>query len=182
MSRRFITLVLAAATAVSLTAREVRAASTEDIAKIAGGVALLLILGTAIDAAQDRDDDKSDKKKKQAKAQKQKPADHGYHDHYGEHHHGKEGRHHAHPHGSPGYGQGHAHLSPRTLPPECRVRLPVSDDRSRGFYPSGCLKRTYPGFATLPAACNVKIKRDGRKIVGFGERCLDKRGYHTPRY
>ncbi|QFS84243.1 hypothetical protein FIU97_15925 [Roseivivax sp. THAF40] len=179
MARRFITLVLAAATALSLLSTQARAASNEDIAKIAGGVALLLILGTAIDAAQEDDDDdkKKDKKKKQKQAEETAWYDHhapfrpGVHKGYpGQ---VKNGSHYA-PH--------HQHASPRTLPPQCRVRLPVAEDRKKGFYLSRCLKRTYPAFARLPAACNIKTRYNGRKIVGFWERCLDKRGYHTPRH
>ncbi|SIS59441.1 hypothetical protein SAMN05421759_101643 [Roseivivax lentus] len=190
MARRFITLVLAVATALSLASTQARAATNEEIAKIAGGVALLLILGTAIEAAQDDDDDDK-KKKKQKQQQKQQQAHaqdagrYGYPGPYGAppRHGGHPGKHWDDPyrggarHGGYGY-----HAGPRTLPPQCRVRLPVSDDRSRGFYPSGCLKRNYPAFSSLPAACNIKVKKDGRKIVGFVERCLDKRGYHTPRY
>lgn len=181
MARRFITLVLAAATALSLASTQARAASNEDIAKIAGGVALLLILGTAIDAAQADDDD--EKKKDKKKKQKQKQADQtAWYDNHAPFRPGvhkgypgkvKNGAHHD---------KRYHHDAWRTLPPQCRVRLPVAEDRKKGFYPSRCLKRSYPAFARLPAACNIKFKHDGRRIAGFWERCLDKRGYDTPRH
>ncbi|MHA6326861.1 hypothetical protein [Roseivivax sp. CAU 1753] len=197
MSRRFITLVLVASTAISVMSTQARATSPEDIAKILGSATLLYFISQAVDEAEAKEEKqkKKDKQKKAAaaaaKAEAEAEAQAKAHHSSGKHNwiepHTAHPPHVAHPPHKPhkpnkAHEETRYYAHPRTVPPRCRVTVPIEDGKPRVFYSGRCLKRHYPAFATLPAACNVKFTYNDRLQSGFFERCLDRRGYYTPRH
>ena len=169
MSRRFITLVLAAATAITFASQQARAAQPEDVAKIVGGVALLYFLSEALEA---REDDR-DKAKKKAKKKKKAPVvahsmpRYGFHD-------GRrfDGR---------GHGYGKRRDRARTLPAQCRREFTNHNGRAQVFYGARCLQRYGRDYIALPNRCSVSLRVGQRTRTGYSERCLDRFGYKTPR-
>lgn len=160
MSRRFIALVLGATTAISLASTQARAQSTEEIAQILGGIALLAIIADAIE-----EDD--DGKKKSSKSISSRSSRHA---------HARDHDHHRH-----GY-HGHKKRKYVTLPARCRIHVKAGYRHKQVFYTERCLDRHFRGARHLPRRCEVTVIHDRRYRDGYFERCLDRYGYRTPKH
>lgn len=155
--RKFIAMIVAASIAITgFSAAPARA--DEDVAKFIAGMALLGILGAAINDA--RKDDRGHV------TRTYKPP----------HNHGHAPRHHTHNrHG------GHVKpLPPRVrrydLPAHC-VRYFPRYSRNYPLAGKGCLDRSYGKTHALPKACRVTFWNGRQHRTGFKPRCLKQHGY-----
>ena len=165
MYRRFITLVVSAAIAVTgLTAQPVYA-DDDDVAKWIAGIAALAIIGAAVAERNDR---------------KKKRYNNGYvhvpqprYDGYGYSTKPYRGWKHG----------GKKRRDAYRLPGQCRVKRNLQGNEIRGFA-RGCLKRNNVNVDALPRQCAVRFRdRDRqRRVVLYTGRCLKQYGYRVARY
>ncbi len=163
--RTFISIILAAAIAVTgMSAAPARA--DNDAAKVIAGVAALAIIGAAI--AEER----KDRRRKAAARNQVYKNDHNYN--YGHR-------------GNRRYDDGHRYSSKRF---DGRKSLPVGCRRD-GFTRQGevygygrrCLLNNYSQFNALPHDCAVRARgHNGGQRVIYSGRCLRNYGYVTPGY
>ncbi|AHD02501.1 hypothetical protein [Leisingera methylohalidivorans] len=156
--RKFIALIVAASIAITgFSAAPARA--DEDVAKFIAGMALLGILGAAINDAR-KDDDHT------VTRTYNPPRGHGHGDH----------RHNSHKR----YGGHVKPLPPRLhrydLPAQC-VRYFPRYSRNYPLAGKGCLDRNYGYTQNLPRACKVTFWNGNRNHTGYKPRCLNQHGY-----
>ncbi|MEX0302784.1 MAG: hypothetical protein AB3N24_10205 [Leisingera sp.] len=155
--RKFIALIVAASIAITgFSAAPARA--DEDVAKFIAGMALLGILGAAINDARKRDDH------------------HVTRTYNPPHNHGHGPKHHTHNrHGG--------HVKP--LPPQVRrYDLPAHClkyfprySRNHALVGQQCLERNYSKTHLLPQSCRVTFWNGKRHKAGYKPSCLRQRGY-----
>lgn len=172
MHRKFITLIVASAMAVTGLSAAPARADAEDAAKVIAGVAALAILGAAIADAKD-DKDRVTRNR-----------DHLRHDNrhrgtkWNNQHRGNknqwDNRH-----------RGNKHTRPlpkrvqrKLLPDACRIEARAwNGQRLRGFG-RHCLKRNYGYANSLPRSCESHVRgRHGKLRTMYRGRCLYRHGY-----
>ncbi|HKK85131.1 MAG TPA: hypothetical protein VJ942_06370 [Roseovarius sp.] len=163
MHRKFITLVVASAMAVTGLSAAPARADAEDAAKIIAGVAALAILGAAIADAKDDKDHVA------------RNRGHLRHDN----------RRHGRAHNWNNRHRGNKHARPlpqrvqrKLLPGACRIEARARNgQRLRGFG-RHCLKRNYGYANSLPRACESRVRgRHGKLRTVYRGRCLYRHGY-----
>lgn len=194
MSRKFITIILSAAIAVTgFTAPPARAGD-DDIAKWIAGAAALAIIGAAINEKNNNNNNRSRPRYNNGYGYN----GYGYNNDYNHnngHSHGnghkkghKKGDDHDEGHGQNYGNQGHSGnvISPRpnplVLPARCRVERNLNGNSIRGFS-RGCLNRSNVNVNALPRDCAVKFRdrKSNRPVVIYGGRCLRGYGYRVAR-
>ncbi|KIC13703.1 hypothetical protein [Leisingera sp. ANG-Vp] len=155
--RKFIALIVAASIAITgFSAAPARA--DEDVAKFIAGMALLGILGAAINDAR-KDDGRHVSRTYNPPNQ---------------HRHGHK------PHAHNRHGGHVKPLPPRVrrydLPAHC-VRYFPRYSQNRPLAAKGCLDRNYGRTHRLPQACKVTFWNGQRHRTGFKPRCLKRHGY-----
>lgn len=160
--RKFIALILSLSLAITgISAAPARA--DEDVAKVLAGVALLGILGAAINDARHQD--------RYTAPVTTPPHGHGYPQHGAHPHHGR-------PH------HGSRPLPFRVarydLPAQC-VRYFPRYSRSHTLVGENCLRRQYRYESALPQACRVTFWNGHKHRSGYKPTCLQNRGYRLVR-
>lgn len=156
--RKFIALIVAASIAITGFSA-VPARADEDVAKFIAGMALLGIIGAAI----------NDAKKDDRHVTRTYNPPHN-------HNHGHGPKHHTH-------NQHNGHVKP--LPPRVRrydlpahcVRYFPRYSQNRPLAAKGCLDRNYGRTQSLPQACKVTFWNGKRNRTGYKPGCLKNHGY-----
>lgn len=164
--RKFISLILAAALAVTgMTAAPVQAGD-RDVAKWVAGAVALGLIGAAI-ADQRRDDRAVTRHRGGHKPRFDRGHRRG-HDKFDDRGHRR---------GHDGYGNRGRHGGRFALPQQCRRDVRVRGGVLRG-YGRHCLLNNYPRFNALPHRCAVETRGHGRRGVVYGSTCLERHGFH----
>ena len=187
MSRKFITIILSAAIAVTGFTAPPAQAGDDDIAKWIAGAAALAIIGAAI----------NEKNNNNNRSRPRYSNNYGYNNYNQNngHSHGngyKNGHNKGHDHDK-GHGQvygnqGHSgnvitpRPNPLLLPARCRVNKSLNGNSIRGFG-RRCLNRSNVNVNALPRDCAVKFRdrKSNRPVVIYGGRCLRGYGYRVAR-
>jgi len=157
MSRKFISLVLAASVAIAgvgATATPAKAGN-DDLAKLLVGATALVIIGTAINES-----------KKNGNVVVHQPQRHTPQAH------------------TPRHQPRHAHVNtPRhraAIPQQCRVVVNTFDGPVKG-YGARCLNNTMRAAHSLPNQCRQVVNqvRGGHTRVLYNGRCLARHGYNV---
>ncbi|SPF79826.1 hypothetical protein [Pseudoprimorskyibacter insulae] len=168
MSRKFIGLVLASSLAITAIGAPVRADQNDDIATFLGAAAALFIIGKAIEAHNDKPQQKA-----HAPAQGYKqPKDHGKpQQKYQGHDKPKWGNkdHWDRPNGNRGNAP---------LPSACIQRSYGGNERYT--LSERCLSRNYQSARPLPQSCKTWVEGNrGGMRPAYGLTCLKQKGYRT---
>ncbi|UYV37125.1 hypothetical protein N4R57_19535 [Rhodobacteraceae bacterium D3-12] len=179
MSRKFITLVVAASIAVSgVTASQVEAGNKRT-RNIIAGAAALAIIGAAIA------DSNSRKNRAHVSTQNLRPRGH-HQGHKNNRHapkHGHQGRNHKKPIAqAPRHQSPRTNVRPRPLPP--RVHMGALPNRClnnvqtrRGpvrLYGANCLNRHYSSANKLPNNCRQVVRTRNGNIIGYNPTCVQQ--------
>ncbi|WP_294620033.1 hypothetical protein [uncultured Roseovarius sp.] len=164
MHRKFITLIVAAAMAVTGLSAAPARADSEDVAKVIAGVAALAILGAAIADAKDDKDRVVTRNR-----------DHLRHDNRHRGHGRKLGhRHHRYDGARPLPDR----VKRKLLPGACRVQARVRHGRDIRGFGRRCLARNYSYVNSLPRNCETRVRgRHGHMRTIYRGRCLYRHGY-----
>ena len=178
MSRKFISIIVAASVAVAgMTATQAQA--DKRTRNVILGAAALAILGAAASDAQRRDDAVT-----RHDTRHDRIRDHG-HDRYRGHDNGRRNDGRADRDRTRGidhrYPNPHDHhVRPRPLPPRVLMsdlprRCKVTVENRRGshkIFEKSCLRRNYRHYDRLPQNCQVQVRAGGQKIRGYSAQCL----------
>lgn len=178
MSRKFISLVVASAVAVTaFTSAPARAASDEDIAKILGAAATLFILGKAIES---HNDGKKSKSKATVKT-------HSYKSHsYNKSHSHKKTYTKPKSHSDkrmirrPQTQKQHIRHGRAPLPSAC-LRTVETRKGTRNVFGARCLSRNYKSARQLPQSCLREVRTNRGWRNAYVARCMQKNGYRISR-
>lgn len=170
MHRKFITLVLASAVAVTGLTAPARAGS-EDLAKFLAGFTALVIIGSAIEDARDRKDVNVTRHNTYPPNTYNHPR-HSHNKH--QHTHKKTIKQPIKPKPLP------PKFSRYNLPGECMRTFKVNR-KNVNLLGNGCLKNRYSHVKSLPYACQFQFRtREGTR-TGYEPVCLRERGYRISR-
>ena len=150
--RRFIGMIVSAAIAVTAVSTPARA-DVNDYGKILAGVALLAIIGKAID-----DDQKSRHVTRNT-----------YHQHY------NQPNRPVRPKPLP------PQVSRYDLPGQCLKTFRVNGRDSVQLFGRKCLEQNYGNTNALPYACQYQFSTANRSQTGYEPLCLRERGYRVAR-
>ena len=173
MSRRFISLILAAALGVTtVAARPAAAAGSEDFARILGTLATIYIIGSAIEDARDDDGRKSYR-------HVYRDDDRRYRDDDRRYRYGRYGRDYDRRFRDDGR-YGRWNRGPAPLPAGCLFR---NGGRNRGeaVFGARCLEHRYDQADRLPQNCRIKVRTDHGKRQVYRAGCLAHYGFVTAR-
>ncbi len=182
--RTFISIILAAALAVTGMTSTAAQAGDRDVARWVAGAVALGLIGAAI-ADQRRDD--------RAVTRNRGGHDDGYHGHRhrGDDRYDDDDRRRGHDwnrgrdwnrghHGGVrDWNRGH-HGDRRALPGQCRRDVPVRGGVLHGFG-RHCLLNNYAHFNALPHRCAVQTRGQGGRGVIYDSYCLQRHGYQVAR-
>ncbi|WP_135507412.1 hypothetical protein [Roseovarius aestuariivivens] len=174
--RTFISIILAAALAVTGMSAAPARADNKDVAKWIAGAVALGVIGAAI--AEDR---KRDRRRNEAVARQR--TQWPYYNQYGTptRRYDDDRRHHGHHKNKGRHGHdrhdGYRRDARLFLPDACRVQIPTRNGTVRG-YGRRCLINSYPHFNALPHQCARRVHGDRGRVV-YGGRCLRQNGYRT---
>jgi Ni/Co efflux regulator RcnB len=163
MHRKFITLIVASAMAVTGLSAAPARADVEDAAKVIVGVAALAILGAAIADAKD-DKDRVTRNRGHLR----------HDDRHRGNRHKWDNRH-----------RGNKHARPlpkrvqrKLLPGVCRIDVRARNGQRLSGFGRRCLKRNYGYANSLPRACESRVRgRHGHLRTMYRGRCLHRHGY-----
>lgn len=176
--RKFISLILAAALAVTgMTAAPVQA-SDRDVAKWVAGAVALGLIGAAI--ADKRRDDRAVTRHQGGHLPRFNKGHRRGHDRYDNrgHRRGHDGYgNRGHRRGHDSYGNRGRHGAQLALPQQCRRDVRVRGGVLRG-YGRHCLLNNYSRFNALPHRCAVETRGNGRRGVVYGSTCLERHGFY----
>ncbi|MFN3208809.1 MAG: hypothetical protein ACE369_07370 [Roseovarius sp.] len=161
--RRFISLILAAALAVTGMTSGPAQAGDRDVAKWVAGAVALGLVGAVI--ADQRRDDRAVTRYRNSDGPR---FDSGYRRGHGRYH--QPGRRHGHQ-----SHRGH-HRDRYALPGHCRQDVRVRGGILRG-YGRHCLLNNYSRFNALPHHCAVETRGYGRGGIVYDTHCLNRYGY-----
>lgn len=167
MSRKFISLVLAAAVAVTGLAAAPARADEKDFARALAGIAALAIIAKALDEKSDRDRARRDDAYRQRETI---PRD----NHVGR-----------------GYGYGHRddrlhprplpdRVSRKTLPGQCLFSVNTRKGE-RYVFGKRCLNHSYAHAHQLPRSCETRLRGEGKGRDVYSAGCLREHGYTLAR-
>lgn len=183
MSRKFITIILSAAIAVTGFTAPPAQAGDDDIAKWIAGAAALAIIGAAINENNNNNNNRSRTRYYNGYGYNNNS---GYNNDYDQNNGHKNG--HNKGHGQVYGNQGHSgnvitpRPNPLVLPAQCRVNKSLNGNSIRGFG-RRCLNRSNVNVNALPRDCAVKFRdrKSNRPVVIYGGRCLRSYGYRVAR-
>ncbi|WP_428514403.1 hypothetical protein [Roseovarius sp.] len=167
--RTFISLILAAALAVTGMTAAPAQAGDKDVAKWVAGAVALGLIGAAI--ADQRRDDRAVTRHQGGHGPRFNNGHRRGHDRYDNRGHRR---------GHDGYGNRGRHGERFALPQQCRRDVRVRGGVLRG-YGRHCLLNTYPRFNALPHRCAVETRGHGRRDVIYGSQCLERYGFNDRR-
>ena len=161
MHRKFITLIVAAAIAVTGLSTQVRAGDN-DFGKTLAGLVVLGIIGAAIHDSNKNDTDVSNNSPEP------------------EHYHPPAEPVHQHPHKT------HVIVTPRpkppyvarkTLPRSCLGTVEKGHGKQTEYLGGECLNSTYGNTQNLPRSCKERIWNENGSWSGYNVQCLESNGY-----
>lgn len=163
--RRFISIILAAALAVTGITSTAAQAGDRDVAKWVAGAVALGLIGAAI--ADKRRDDRAVTRHQGGHAPRFNNSHRRGNDHFR----------------NDGHRRGHqSHRGNRydrhALPGHCRQSVRTRRGTLHGFG-RHCLLNNYARFNALPHRCAVETRGNGRRGVIYGSRCLRQHGYQV---